>query len=292
MRSPFLALVAALPLLVGLSPQKSGQSEFDLGYDPYVPTPYSIVERMLALAEVGPNDVVVDLGSGDGRIVITAAQQFGARGVGVEIDRTLIAEAQEKAAKAGVAGRTRFVARDFFDADLREATVLTLYLLPETNRKLLPKIFAEMRPGTRVVAHRFAVGDWRPDARIMVDAAEDWSAVHAERWLYLWYVPARVAGEWEVVREGDGTPFHLALDQAYQHIDGAASGGTASGGTASGGATPVALERAVLHGNEIRFVVPGQGPFAGDYAGRIDGDTMSGDWNGGARWRAVRRRAQ
>ena len=227
MRSPFLALVAALPLLVGLSPQKSAQSEFDLGYDPYVPTPHSIVERMLALAEVGPNDVVVDLGSGDGRIVITAAQQFGARGVGIEIDRTLIAEAQEKAAKAGVAARVRFVARDLFDADLREATVLTLYLLPETNRKLLPKILDEMRPGTRVVAHRFAVGDWPPDVQVVVDAAEDWSATTAARWLYLWHVPARVGGEWEVMRDGGGTPFRLALTQAYQRIGGAASSGGA-----------------------------------------------------------------
>ena len=200
----------------------------------------------------------------------------------MDIDRTLVAEAQEKAAKAGVAGRTRFVARDFFDTDLREATVLTLYLLPETNRKLVPKILAEMRPGARVVAHRFAVGDWPPDVQVVVDAAEDWSATTATRWLYLWHVPARAGGEWEVVREGGGAPFRLALTQAYQRI----------GGTASGGAGSVALNLAVLHGSEIRFIVPGSGPFAGDYAGRIDGDTMSGDLNGGARWRAVRRMAQ
>ena len=196
---------------------------YDVGYDPYVPTPHSIVEQMLALAEVGPNDLVVDLGSGDGRIVIAAAKQFGARALGVDIDRTLVAEAQEKAAKAGVAGRTRFVARDFFDTDLREATVLTLYLLPETNRKLVPKILAEMRPGTRVVAHRFAVGDWPPDVQIVVDAAEDWSSTTAERWLYLWVVPARVGGEWEVERDGGGAPFRLALTQAYQQVGGAAA---------------------------------------------------------------------
>ena len=277
-----LALVAALPLLAGLSPPMGSTGEFDLAYDPYVPTPHSIVERMLAFAEVGADDLVVDLGSGDGRIVITAAKQFGARGLGIEIDRSLVAESQEHARKEGVAGRTRFIARDLFDADLREATVLTLYLLPETNRRLLPKILAEMRPGTRVIAHRFAVGDWRPDARIMVDASEEWSAVNAERWLYLWYVPARVAGEWEVVREGGGAPFRLALGQAYQHIEGAASDGAAR----------IGLDLAVLRGSEIRFIVPGSIPFAGDYAGRIDGDTMSGDLNGGGRWRAVRRKAQ
>jgi SAM-dependent methyltransferase len=260
---------------------------YDVGYDPYVPTPHAIVEQMLALAEVGPNDLVVDLGSGDGRIVIAAAKQFGARALGVDIDRTLVAEAQERAAKAGVAGRTRFVARDFFDTDLREATVLTLYLLPETNRKLVPKILAEMRPGARVVAHRFAVGDWPPDLQIVVDASEDWSSTTAARWIYLWVVPARVDGEWEVAHEGGGAPFRLALTQAYQQVGGAASEGTAGGGTGS-----VALDLAVLHGDRIRFIVPGNGPFAGDYAGRIDGDTMSGDLNAGARWRAVRRRAQ
>jgi SAM-dependent methyltransferase len=260
---------------------------YDVGYDPFVPTPHSIVEQMLALAEVGPNDLVVDLGSGDGRIVIAAAKQFGARALGVDIDRTLVAEAQEKAAKAGVAGRTRFVARDFFDTDLREATVLTLYLLPETNRKLVPKILAEMRPGARVVAHRFAVGDWPPDMQIVVDASEDWSSTTATRWLYLWVVPARIDGEWEVERDGGGAPFRLALTQAYQRVGGAASEGTANEGTGS-----VALDLAVLHGDKIRFIVPGNGPFAGDYAGRIDGDTMSGDLNGGARWRAVRRRVQ
>jgi SAM-dependent methyltransferase len=287
MRWTALVLAAALPLLVGVSPPKKAQTgEFDLAYDPYVPTPHSIVEQMLALAEVGPKDLVVDLGSGDGRIVITAAQQFGARALGVEIDQTLIAEAQEKARRAGVASSVRFVARDLFDADLREATVLTLYLLPETNRKLLPKILAEMRPGTRVVAHRFAVGDWPPDMQIVVDASEDWSAANTERWLYLWYVPAQVGGEWEVVRE-DGTPFRLALTQAYQRVAGAASGGTTSGGAAA-----VALDLAVLRGDGIRFIVPGTGPFAGDYVGRVEGDRMSGDLNGRANWRAVRRRAQ
>lgn len=282
MRAFLAAVAAAFPLLAGFAPLPGRAVEFGLPYDPYVPTPHSIVERMLALAEVGADDLVVDLGSGDGRIVITAAKQFGARALGIEIDRTLIAEAEARARKEGVAGRVRFLARDLFEADLSEATVLTLYLLPETNRKLLPKILAEMRPGARVVAHRFGVGDWRPDARVAVDAREDWSAVNAERWLYLWYVPARVAGAWEVVREDGGAPFRLALDQAYQHIDGAAANGAAR----------VGLELAVLHGTEIRFIVPAPAPFAGDYAGRIDGDTMSGDLNGGGRWRAVRRNAQ
>ncbi len=275
-----LRLLVALAACASAHAQTGTEGGFV--YDPFVPTPHSIVERMLALAEVGPNDVVVDLGSGDGRIVIAAAQQFGARALGVDIDRSLIAEAQTKAAQAGVAGRARFVARDFFDTDLREATVLTLYLLPETNRKLLPKILAEMKPGARVVAHRFAVGDWPPDVQVVVDAAEDWSATSATRWVYLWYVPAHVGGEWEVVRDGGGAPFRLALTQAYQNV----------GGAATNGAATESLELGVLRGTEIRFVVPGAAPFAGDYAGRVDGDTMSGDLNGGARWRATRRKLQ
>jgi SAM-dependent methyltransferase len=278
-----LRLAAWLLLAIALGAARAQTSaEGEILYDPYVPTPHQIVEQMLALAEVGPGDLVVDLGSGDGRIVIAAAKQFGARALGVDIDRTLVAEAEARAAKAGVAGRTRFVARDFYEVDLREATVLTLYLLPETNRKLLPKILAEMRPGARVVAHRFAVGDWPPDMQIVVDATEDWSSTSATRWVYLWYVPGRVGGEWEVVREDGGAPVRLALSQAYQSI----------GGSAAGGGAPVALARAVLRGADIRFIVPGSGPFAGDYAGRVEGDTMSGDLNGGARWRAVRRKAQ
>jgi hypothetical protein len=118
--------------------------------------------------------------------------------------------------------------------------------------------------------------------QIVVDATEDWSSTSATRWVYLWYVPGRVGGEWEVVREDGGAPFRLALSQAYQSI----------GGSAAGGGAPVALARAVLRGADIRFIVPGSGPFAGDYAGRVEGDTMSGDLNGGARWRAVRRKAQ
>jgi SAM-dependent methyltransferase len=273
------AVVAGLAgLLAAAAALAQGDETFV--YDPYVPTPHRIVERMLALAEVGPGDLVVDLGSGDGRIVIAAAREFGARAVGVEIDRTLIAEAQAAARKHGVADRVRFITRDLFDADLREATVLTLYLLPETNRRLLPKILAEMPAGARVVSHRFRVGDWRPDAMVIVDVDDDWSAVGPDREVYLFRVPARVAGEWEVEREGGAGAFRLSLGQTHQFI----------GGSAATGGVRVDLERAVLHGREIRFVVPGAGPLGGDYAGTVDGEVMTGHLVGDdrARWRAVR----
>jgi SAM-dependent methyltransferase len=275
------ASVAAL--LAAASALAHAQGNETFVYDPYVPTPQAIVERMLALAEVGSSDLVVDLGSGDGRIVITAARQFGARAIGVEIDRSLVAEAESAARAVGVGDRVRFLARDLHEIDLREATVLTLYLLPETNRKLLPKILAEMPPGARVVSHRYSVGDWRPDATVTVDVADDWTAISRERSVHLFRVPARVAGEWEVRRE-DGGSFRLAFGQTHQFIRGAADGG----------GEPVELERAIVHGRDIRFVLPGAGALAslaGDYAGTVDGEVMSGYLVGdhAARWRAVRR---
>jgi SAM-dependent methyltransferase len=257
-----------------------GQGDQTFVYDPYVPTPQSIVERMLSLAGVGAGDVVVDLGSGDGRIVITAAKQFGARAIGVEIDRTLVAQARAAARKEGVADRVRFVARDLYEADLREATVLTLYLLPETNRKLLPKILAEMPAGARVVSHRFLVGDWRPEATVVVDAEDDWTAFHSRRDVHLYRVPARVAGEWELERDGGAAALRLSLGQTREYV----------GGTAVAGAARIELERGGIDGRDIRFVVPGTGPFAGEYAGTVDGDVMTGVLVGDAkaRWRAVR----
>ena len=129
----------------------------------FVPTPNDVVARMLELAQVTPGDTVYDLGCGDGRIVIAAAQKYGARGVGIDIDPHRIAEARENAQRAGVAGRVRFVLGDLFETDISPATVVTLYLLTELNIKLRPKLLAELRPGTRVVSHAFAMGEWKPE---------------------------------------------------------------------------------------------------------------------------------
>ena len=130
----------------------------------YVPTPQNVVDAMLALARVTSEDIVYDLGSGDGRIPITAAQRYGARGVGIEVDTFPLRDAYDNLKKAGVGDRVRFLNQDFFQADIREATVVTLFLLPQVNQRLAPKLKRELRPGARIVSHQYAMGDdWPPD---------------------------------------------------------------------------------------------------------------------------------
>jgi len=149
----------------------------------YSPTPHHVVAAMLRLAEVGTNDVIYDLGSGDGRIVIAAARDFGARAVGIEIVPELLTMGERAAVRAGVASRVRFVRQDIFQTDLRQATVVTLYLSEEVNARLRPKLLRELRPGARIVSYRVDMEDWRPDREIVVD-------VNGEaRSVYLWIVP-------------------------------------------------------------------------------------------------------
>jgi len=151
---------------------------------PYVPTPESVVEEMLRVAGVGKGDVVYDLGCGDGRLVITAVRKFGARrGVGVDIDPQRIRESKENARAAGVEDRVEFVEGDLFKTDIREATVVTLYLLPEVNLRLRPRLLSELKPGTRVVSHAFDMGDWEPEKTAHVEG----------RPIYLWTIPAKEA---------------------------------------------------------------------------------------------------
>ncbi len=147
----------------------------------FVPTPNDVVDKMLEMAAVTAKDVVYDLGCGDGRIVITAAQRYGARGVGIDIDPERIREANANATRAKVANKVRFVRGDLFEADISEATVVTLYLLTELNLKLRPKLMKELRPGTRVVSHAFAMGDWAPERKAEVGSTN----------VYLWRIPAR-----------------------------------------------------------------------------------------------------
>lgn len=163
---------------------------------PYVPTSQHVVERMLEVAGVSEEDVVFDLGSGDGRIPITAAKEYGARGVGIEIDSALVAKARAKARAAGVADRVEFRQGDLFDADLEEATVVALYLWPEINIKLRPKLLEEMDPGARIVSHDFRMGKWKPHRA--VDAG--WGTTGRET-VYLWIVPADVPADLKEIED-------------------------------------------------------------------------------------------
>jgi protein-L-isoaspartate O-methyltransferase len=148
---------------------------------PYVPTPQKVVDAMLALADVHKSDFVVDLGSGDGRIVISAAKRYGASGAGVELDRQLVRQSEQNARDAGVANQVRFIEGDLFDYDLRGASVVTIYLLPGINLRLKAKLFKELAPGARVVSHKFDMGDWRPNKTVEVDGEK----------LFLWIMPEK-----------------------------------------------------------------------------------------------------
>jgi SAM-dependent methyltransferase len=151
----------------------------------YVPTPEKVVEKMLELAKVGKDDVVYDLGCGDGRIVITAAKKYGARGVGVDIDPQRIKESNENARQAGVTDRVKFLQQDLFEMDFSEATVVALYLLPSLNLRLRPKLLRDLKPGARIVSHAFDMGDWKPDKVVTIPADPD-----NEITVYYWVVPA------------------------------------------------------------------------------------------------------
>jgi SAM-dependent methyltransferase len=177
MRAIVLALLATLSAVAAAAPQQPKRQP-DIHY---VPTPETVVVEMLRLADVTATDIVYDLGSGDGRIPITAARRFGARGVGIDLDPKLVAQATRNAADAGVADRVRFVEADIFEADISNATVVTLYLLTSINERLRPKLLRELKPGTRIVSHQFRMGDWQPEREIVFEY----------RPLFLWRVPAR-----------------------------------------------------------------------------------------------------
>lgn len=161
---------------------------------PFITTPDNITIAMLEVAGVGKSDYVIDLGSGDGRIVITAAKRFGARGLGVELVADLVRQSRESAAKAGVAARAKFVEMDLFKADLSPATVITMYLLPEVNLQLRPRLLC-LKPGTRIVSHDWDMGDWKPEKMLTLPAPDKIIGLKKESKVYLWRVPERAAGE-------------------------------------------------------------------------------------------------
>jgi SAM-dependent methyltransferase len=177
---------------------------------PYVPTPPHVVERMLELAKVGKDDFVIDLGSGDGRIAIAAAKDFGARSLGVDIDPQRVAEANENASKAAVTDRVSFRRQNLFETEIKDANAITMYLLSSVNLQIRPRLLDELRPGTRLVSHAFGMAAWQPDVHEKVD----------NRDVYLWIVPAKAAGQWRV-KDGSRS-FTMQFFQNFQEINGAA----------------------------------------------------------------------
>jgi SAM-dependent methyltransferase len=248
----------------------------------YVPTPHHVVAEMLRLAETRKEDVVYDLGCGDGRVVITAAKEYGTRGVGVDIDPKRIEESRENARQAGVVDRVEFLQQDLFETDFREATLVTLYLLPQLNRQLRPRLLSELRPGTRIVSHDFDMGEWHPDKVLRVPGST------YEHTVYYWVIPANIDGVWRLSMP---TPageqqYGLYLRQQFQEVSGSIS--------ARGEEFPIT--DATLTGDHLRFTVtttsqspPGKMSFDGRIAGdsargsvEVQGGPMAGrhDWSG------------
>jgi len=248
---------------------------------PYVPTPDEVVKEMLKMADVNENDILYDLGCGDGRIVITAAKEIGCRGVGIDIDPVRIEESKENAKKAGVEDKVEFLLMDLFEADLSQATVVTLYLLSKVNLRLRPKLFSELRAGARVVSHDFSMGTWRADNSTVVEekllnykSARD-PLSFSDYWdkhnVYFWIIPANVSGVWEWTMpdlSGD-TLYSMLIEQTFQETNGKALEGCSN----------VEIKDRKILGNMLNFSLEinhrGQKQRI-HYEGLVEGHTMRG----------------
>jgi len=211
---PILSLLNLFLLVIVLgAPLRAHADEV-----PFETTPDNVVEAMLTIAGVGAQDNLVDLGSGDGRIVIAAAKRHGTRGLGIEYDRELVESSRKTAKREGVADKVKFLKQDLFDSDFRKATVVTMYLLPEVNLDLRPRILFELRPGTRVVSHDWNMGDWEPDDRRVIPTPGKSVYPLSQSTVYLWVVPARIAGFWRGTLTGpDGEePVVVEFAQRFQ----------------------------------------------------------------------------
>jgi len=239
---------------------------WDYKYDvPYVPTPYEVVNEMLRLAGVGKDDVLYDLGCGDGRIVITAAKETGCRGIGIDIDPQRIEESKNNAIKAGVTDKVKFLQQNLFEADFRKATVVTLYLLQTVNLELRPKLLRVLKPGTRIVSHDFSMKEWE---------ADEFTEVKLERRthsVYFWVVPANVTGNWKWTSPTgpEKDQYVLELDQQFQEIR----------GTLFVNGSGLSIERGKLEGNRLLFTVgrtlEGQSVRM-LFSGRVNGNSIEG----------------
>lgn len=241
----------------------------------FVPTDTTKVREMLGAAKVSANDVVYDLGCGDGRFVITAVKQYKAkRGVCVDIDPVRIKESKSNADTAGVRDKIEFVEGDLFQQDLSQASVITLYLLPSLNVKLRPKLFEELKPGTRVVSNAFDMGDWKADQTLNVKTFSG-----MQSYAYLWIIPADVSGEWRLTTRGSAAKdYTLDIKQKYQEVSGTATSG--------GQATP--LTTFSVKGDQIAFTL-GDAQFTGTVTGDKASGTTKGK-GGSSSWSATRTR--
>src|SRR5688572_11275063 len=265
MRNGVIAVMAIAMAVLCVPHVRAAQKELERTGGPYVPTPQVVVDQMLRMGKVGPKDFVIDLGSGDGVIVLTAARELKARGFGVEIDPELVKLSNAEAKRLGIGDRAAFHVQDVFKADLSKASVITLYLLPSMMVNLRPKIFLEARPGTRVVSHDYNFDEWRPDDQVVIDVPEKEKINGVPKaTILLWIVPAKVAGRWQVQVEG-ADPYELALKQAYQEISGSAS---ANGRT-------MKVNIGSLRGEEIRFTL-NDGAARHQFRGAVAGDAMQG----------------
>lgn len=237
---------------------------------PFVPTPWLILDEMLKLAEIRSDDTVYDLGSGDGRLVIAAAERHGARGVGVERHRDLVLHSRTQAERRGVADRVAFVEGDVLQADMRGATVVLMYLLPRLVVQLVPKLRTELPVGARIVSHDYPLEPWKPDKTLLFEVEEKVAiSGTAETKLFFYVVPARAGGRWALEIDapvGDGRPIPLAIEQTPDRIEGTAQ--------LDGRSTEVRVLR--LRGDEIRFALLHRGRLL-EFGGRVAGKTMSGE---------------
>ena len=249
-------------LIICLSVFQCKKTHLDV---PFVPTPHKVVEEMLRMADVKKDDILYDLGCGDGRIVISAAQKIGTRGVGVDIDPERIRESRKNAEKARVKDLTQFIKQDLFQTDFSKATVVTMYLLPSVNLKLRPKLMNELKPGARVVSHNFGMSGWLSDKTEFVLSDYRLHTIH------FWIVPANVTGVWKMLLPTDFEKnfYELDLDQIFQYIQGILSTRDSQ----------MPLQDVVLTGERIQFSVErngNKGIEAWLFEGRVSGNSMEG----------------
>lgn len=250
------AFVAALAAAVAF---RAGAQEVERA--PFITTPQDVVERMLGLAGAGPADLVVDLGSGDGRIVIAAARVFGARGLGIELNPTLVEKSRDNARAAGVAERVSFVNGDVLLADISQASVVTVYLLPGLINQLRTRFIGELRPGTRIVSHAFTMAGWKPDRSETVRLAQRHQGQGDQSTLFLWVVPAKARGRW--LGSGAAGDLRLTVHQNFQEIEVELE---------RGGGRPLPAKQASLSGRDIYWETRDL-----RFNGRVEGSRMAGE---------------